>query len=669
MLHGAHHDPSSAPEPLLPLSTAQRDVWHAQLLEPNRSIYNIGGYVAIDGAVDRAAFERALRQVIDEADSLHLMVVDTPAGPRARVNRRHADIPFLDFSTHADADAAALAWMRAEAAKPFDLFAGPLFRHALLKIGDHRYAWFASLHHLVTDAFGMSMFVRRLGAVYGEQLGAPQKFTPATSWRDYLLDEAGYLESDACEHDRVYWREQLESHPDTAALSGRTPARPGEVIVSIARVAPAVVRRLERVGAASHATLAAVVLAATAVQLARRTGLRDIVLGVPMSGRTSPLLRRVYGFLSNVVPLRLDVDPYAPVAALVKQAGARLRQALRHQRYPTQCLRHDLGLVADAPNIYGTVVNILRQDAGANFGAHRGTVHFFTQASRVEDVTVTIHMGGASGLRVRFDANRARYDAASLDAIQRSFICLLESVADSAAGPTALLPLVNAEERQHLVYGPSPRDVAAPPARFLHELFERQAARTPDAVALIDGVSHLSYARLNACANRLAHRLIAAGVGPESIVGLCVERSPEVILALLAVSKAGGAYLPLDPSYPKARLSQMLTDASPAMVLFSQATARMWHEQELPSVAQPLILDAAPAVPMDIDADASVPLRPGASRAAGCQTPGLCHLHVRFDRNAQGGGGDARRLERAGHRVGASVGVSGRHRACCNIPR
>ena len=143
--------------------------------------------------------------------------------------------------------------------------------------------------------------------------------------------------------------------------------------------------------------------------------------------------------------------PDAPFAALVEQAGVRLQSALRHQRYPANSLRRDLGLAADAPNIYGTVVNILRQDTETNFGAQCGKLHFFTQASRVEDVTVTLHVGGASGLRVRFDANRARYDAASLDQIRRSFICLLESVADSAAGPTALMPLVGAEERQRLL--------------------------------------------------------------------------------------------------------------------------------------------------------------------------------------------------------------------------
>ena len=268
----------------------------------------------------------------------------------------------------------------------------------------------------------------------------PQKFRPATSWPDYLLDEAGYPESNEYERDGIYWREQLEPRPDAATLSGKMPAKPGEVIVSIGLVAPAVVTRLERVGAASNATLAA--------SRPRGDGGPTIPARGPAGHRPwpaddraqSPALRRVYGFLSNMVPLRLHVDPYASFAALVKQTGALLLAARRHQRYPGHALRQDLALLADAPNIYGTVVNILQQDAGTNFRTQRGTLHLFPQASRVEDVALTIHMGEASGLRVQFDANRARYDAASLEQIQRSFIALLESVADDASGPTAMIP-------------------------------------------------------------------------------------------------------------------------------------------------------------------------------------------------------------------------------------
>ena len=164
----------------------------------------------------------------------------------------------------------------------------------------------------------------------------------------------------------------------------------------------------------------------------------------------------------------------------------------------------------------------------------------------------------------------------------------------------------------------------------------------------------MSYAQLNTRANRVAHRLIAAGVGPESIVGLCVERAPEMIVGLLAVSKAGGAYLPLDPAYPKARLRQMLDDASPPMVLFSAAAARLWRERELPAVAQPLILETARRAGGPRRRRARS-LRSGASRTARAQTSGLCHLYVRLDRNAQGGGGDARRLERTRGRIGAPV--------------
>ncbi|MEP6546414.1 MAG: amino acid adenylation domain-containing protein [Gammaproteobacteria bacterium] len=606
MLHEAY-DYSAPDESLLPLSTGQMEVWHAQLLQPGSSIYNIGGYLAIDGPVDRAAFQRALRQVIDQTDSHHLIFVETPVGLRAQISRRYADIPFLDFSAEADADSSALAWMHRTLNKPFDLFTGPLFRHALLKISDERYTWFACLHHLVSDAFGMGLFASRLGEAYGEQFGEPRKQAMVTPWRDYLRDEASYRESDAYKRDKQYWRAQLNAYPETATLSGSAAARPDQVIVSTVNVPPSMVTRLGRVGAASNSTLAAVILAATAAHLSRLSGQRDIVLGLPMSGRTSPALRRVFGFLSNVVPLRLDVDPYAPFAGLVKQAGAQALQALRHQRYPAASLRQDLGLVANAPSIYGTVINVLQEDEGTEFAGQHSHLHMFTQTSRVEDMLLTIHVGRETGMRVQFDANSARYDAASLQQIQRSFISLLESVCHSGAGPTALLPLVSALERQHLLYGTAPQDAAAPTPRFLHELFEIQSARTPDAVALVDGSHSLSYAQLNARANRLAHRLIAADVGPETLVGVCIERSAATIVGLLAVSKAGGAYLPLDPSYPKNRLLQMLADASPVLILFSEATARTWSDTDLPPLATRLIIDGEAAMTHESAADTHNP--------------------------------------------------------------
>ncbi len=607
MLQEAYDSPAAA-EPLLPLSMAQTELWHAQLLEPASTIYNIGGYVEIDGPLDRAAFERALRQVIDEADSHHLIFLNTPIGLHQQMSRSDADIPFVDVSTADEPQAAAVRWMKAAMAEPFDLYNGPLYRHALLKIADHRHAWFAAVHHLVSDAFGMSLFVRRVGEAYGARLGAPERPATATPWRDYLRDEINYRDSGAYQKDADYWRDQLKSHPDAATFSGKALARPSDVITSIGSVSPSLVKRLERVGAGTNSTLAAVILAAAAALLSRLSGQRDIILGVPLSGRTSASLRRVYGFLSNVAPLRLDVDPYAPFIALVKQARGRALQALRHQRYPAASLRRDLRLVADAPSPYGTVVNFLQEDEGIDFPAGHGHLHMFAQASRVEDVLVTLHVSGDSRMRVRFDANLARYDAASLEHIQRSFLCLLESVADSSAQPTALLPLMAAADRQHLLYGTWPQDSAAPAPRFLHQLFELQAARTPDAVALISGARRWSYAQLNARANRLAHRLIAAGVGPESLVGLCVERSAEMIIGLLAVSKAGGAYLPLDPSYPKDRLRQMLADASPSLVMISAAIAGTWDEKDLPSFSARLVVDAEVDSSATSDTDARDPI-------------------------------------------------------------
>ncbi len=219
---------------------AQTELWHAQLLEPASTIYNIGGYVEIDGPLDRAAFERALRQVIDEADSHHLIFLNTPIGLHQQMSRSDADIPFVDVSTADEPQAAAVRWMKAAMAEPFDLYNGPLYRHALLKIADHRHAWFAAVHHLVSDAFGMSLFVRRVGEAYGARLGAPERPATATPWRDYLRDEINYRDSGAYQKDADYWRDQLKSHPDAATFSGKALARPSELITSIGQRFPLV---------------------------------------------------------------------------------------------------------------------------------------------------------------------------------------------------------------------------------------------------------------------------------------------------------------------------------------------------------------------------------------------------------------------------------------------
>ena len=585
---------------LLPLSAAQRDIWLWQKLDPDSACYNIGRYVEIFGCIDPAVFEKALRQAISNIDSLRLAFVDTGFGPKQffQVDNDFV-LPFFDVSGEDDPRVAAVAWMRDDMGRAFDLTHGPLFRYALFKIENDRFFWYEVNHHLINDAFGSSLVERRIAELYRGLAGGDMRETEeAPSWLEFLDDDEAYRVSGRRERDQSFWRDQLTDRPDAVTLSGRPPDWQGRLVDSAGLIPRSVVRELEKVGAAHGASLAAVITAVTAVYLSRMTGADDIVLGMPVAARPSPKLRRIVGLASNVVPLRLSVAFSASFGDLLRQAGRRVRDALRHQRYWAGALRQDLGLTPDQPDVYGTLINFIPIDEDFDFAGHPIRKHHLGNW-RVGDLLITVHAGREdSDLRVELTANQAHYDAPTLHEHRQRLLHLIDVVAAAPEQPIGSLALLTSDERDRILreWNATAR---VPAAATLPALFEAQVARTPDAVAVVSGEEQLSYAELNRRANRLAHRLIRQGIGPERLVGLCLERSPEMIVGLLAILKAGGAYLPLDLAYPAARLDFMLQDARPALLLASAATAA-----RLPAGIPHAILDATDTLAGDgADAD------------------------------------------------------------------
>src|ERR1700733_7141708 len=337
----------------LPLSVAQTAVWVAQKLAPEDPAYNIGGYVEISGEVDRAVLELAIFQVLQQADSYRYRFVDTAEGPRQAISSiTDVDLPLVDFSASTAARADASTWMRSATEVHFDLRSGPLHRVALLKVAADRYFCCGIFHHLVTDFFGIILLLRNVAMRYSDLCSQsvlrPLQFTP---WSQILEEEQDYRASARCLRDREYWVGQLQQRPDAATLSGRPPGWPSATVETEASVSATILQRLAELGIACNAGVAGVLFAALAVYLARLSGRRDLLLGMPVGARTSPKHRLSTGFMSNVVPLRLQVDPGAGFAALLRQVGTRLREALRHQRYGSSAMRTDLGLAANGANI------------------------------------------------------------------------------------------------------------------------------------------------------------------------------------------------------------------------------------------------------------------------------------------------------------------------------
>ncbi|MBE9374453.1 amino acid adenylation domain-containing protein [Saccharopolyspora sp. HNM0983] len=572
----------------MPLSAAQAGIWFAQQLDGQNPIYNTSEYVEIRGAVDGQLFESALRQVIAETDSLRIRLVGDPAGtqqPRQVVEPAGGfELPVIDVSAAPDPGAAALERMRADLAEPVDLTrergrSGGLFTAMLFKIADDRWWWYQRIHHVAIDGYGFSIVLRRVAEVYsalvaGQDPG-PSPFGPL----DSLLEaEGNYRGSDRFGTDAQFWNAHLADRPDVVTLAGRT----GPVAHSFRRQADrapeGVAAELSAVAEQARTIWPDALIAAFAAYLHRMTGAQDVVLGLPVMGRLGSAALRVPGMVVNVLPLRLRVTAETTRDELVVQVTKAVRQLRKHQNYRGEDLRRDLRLLGSDRPLFGPMINIKSFDYDLHFGDHPAVVHNLA-AGPVQDLNLLVYPEDEQ-LRFEFDANPRLYGEDELGGHRARFARFLGEFAGSAAdAEVGDLDLLGAEERELVLHewnAPVP-GACEPRAATLPQLFEEQVAADPDALALTCGDETISYAELNDRANQLAHHLIDHGVGPEQLVALALPRSAELVVSLLAVLKAGAAYLPLDPGHPADRLAHVVADARPSLLLTDRA-----HDAAMP---------------------------------------------------------------------------------------
>ncbi|WP_197716708.1 non-ribosomal peptide synthetase [Methylocaldum marinum] len=572
---------------VLPLSAAQTGMWFMQKFSSPDSIFNLAESIEIHGPIDPALFEAALRQAAMEADTVRVRFIEEIDGPRQIVAPSFdGDIPFIDVSTEPDPRAAE-RWMMAELTRPVDLLTGQLWASALFKVAPDRFLWYHRSHHIIMDGFTGGLFARRVADLYTALVeGRPAPEAGAFGPLSLLIEEeAIYRESERFTRDREYWLGRFGDRPEPLSLASRRSPNIGGLLRQTSHLSSESVDRLQRIAQTAGASLPQIVIAATAAYLYRVTGVEDLVIGLPVTARTNSRLRCVPGMLANAVPLRLAMAPDMSMSELLHQVGREVRQVLRHQRYRYEDLRRDLNLMADNRHLFSMVINIEPFDYDLRFAGHPVTVHNLSNGS-VDDLAIFVYdRGDGKGLRIDFDANPALYCAEDLAAHQRRFLRLVDSI---SRGPGLLVGRIDildpVERRQVLVDW---NDTAHPiPKTTLPAQLEAQASRRPKATALVfdDGV--LSYAELNARANRLAHFLIGRGGGPERIVAVALPRSADMIIGLLAVLKTGAAYLPIDPNYPAERIDFICQDAGPACVITNTAIA-----PGLPEAMPRIILD------------------------------------------------------------------------------
>ncbi|MFE5812844.1 amino acid adenylation domain-containing protein [Streptomyces sp. NPDC056479] len=569
---------TSTSERQLPLTAAQTGMWYAQALDPGSPALNTAEYLEIHGTIRPDLFEQALQRTAEEAEALRVSIAETPDGPRQFIHAvSNEGFPLYKADLRdapPDPDTTARAWMDEDLARPFDLAAGPLFQHALLRVGDERWLWYQRVHHIVLDGFGYSMVARRTAEIYSALASGRQPGdNPFGRIDDLVTDDLAYRADERYDLDRAHWSEVLADRPEPPTPAGRTALPSRTFLRATAHVPDGVTARLRTLAGELRATWAELIVAAQALYISRATGRSDIVLGLPLMGRMGSVALRVPGMVMNVLPLRLEVHPATTLARLTRQVVLGMRAARRHQRYRFEDIRRDLGLLGAGRALVGPLINVMPFDYGLTFAGAPVVPHNLS-AGPVDDLTVNVYdRADGRALRIDHDANPALYTREELAAHQERFLALLARIAaHDPEAPLAGLGIATDAERHQVLteFNATDHDV---PATTLIGPIEAQARRTPDAPALVHGERTLSYAQLTARSNQLAHHLAAGGVRPGTIVGVALPRSVELIVALLAVLKAGGAYLPLDPGYPPDRLAHVLDDADPVCVVTDAATA------------------------------------------------------------------------------------------------
>ncbi|MEV8478007.1 amino acid adenylation domain-containing protein [Streptomyces sp. NPDC051173] len=597
-----------------PLSGAQEGIWFAQRLDPANAAYNTGEYVEIHGPVDTELFEAALRRTVAEADVFGLRITESADGPRGTLAPA-ADWPLrlMDVSTEPDPRAAAEAWIAADLATAVELTEGPLFTQALVKAAPDRWFWYLRAHHVLLDGYGFKLVARRLAETYTALVaGDEPSDTPFAPAGALLDDDVAYRASERFARDRAHWTGRFADAPVAVGLTEGAAAPSAPFLRRTTLLSAADADRLSRAAARLGGARGDLLLAATAAYLHRVTGSQDVILGLTTWSRLGSTAMRVPGTVSNILPLRLDVRPGTTVSELVRAVADEQRAVRKHQQYRGEDLRRDLKLLGGGRRLYGPVVNLIPFTNELTFAGHPTTSHHLT-GGPVEDLQINVRPGADdTGLWLSFDANPALYTEAELADHQERFLLLLDRLADADADlPLARTTLLR--DGEHPAYV-SAGAVEAPADATLPARFEAQAARTPEATAVTYEGTALSYAELNARANRLARFLVERGAGPGRIVALALPRSLELTVGLLAVLKSGAAYLPLDPGYPAERIRAVAEDAAPALLVTDAQVAAGLPETGATAVVlgdEATDRELAALASTDLtDADRSAPLTP-----------------------------------------------------------
>jgi amino acid adenylation domain-containing protein len=581
----------------MPLSFAQQRLWFLAQLEGVSEAYHMEYSLRLRGGLQVATLRRALDRIVERHEALRttfVMVDGEPLQRIAPVGESRFHLVEQDLRKRHDVEDELDRLIVQESREAFDLEAGPLIRGRLIRHGQDEHTLLLTMHHIVSDEWSMGVLIGELNTLYaalerGEDDPLPEL---TVQYADYTVWQRKWMEGEILRRQAEYWRENLAGAPELLELPADHP-RPeqqsfagGFAELSLDDHLTEELRKLsQRQGTTLYMTL----LAGWALLLTRLSGQEEVMIGTPVANRGRMEIEPLIGFFVNTLALRVKTFGRPTIEELLERVKAQTIAAQQHQDIPFEQvveIAEPVRSPAHSPLfqvmfVWQSVpehrVELPGLEAASLETSQTGTAKF--------DLTLLLReKGGRIVGGVEYAS--ALFERATIERYAGYFRRLLEGMVADVNQALDLLSLLDEAERRQVLFEWNGVQQESLDQQCVHELFEEQAAKTPEAVAVICGEAFVSYEELNSRANRLAHLLIGEGIGPEDVVGLAVERSPEMIVALLGIVKAGAAYLPLDPDYPLKRLAFMLEDAAPACVLTTGEVA-----ERLPESARRLILD------------------------------------------------------------------------------
>jgi natural product biosynthesis luciferase-like monooxygenase protein len=571
--------PAPAPSPI-PASSGQRRLWFLEQMEPGSPLYNIPYLIRLDGPLNEEALRRSLNHIVNRHEALRTQFVPMGSEP-VQVVRPTAELamPLTDLThlpeTEREPELKRLT--RAEARAPFDLAQDLPVRVHLYRLAPTQHALMLVMHHIASDGWSMAIIYRELGLCYDAEFHgrAPDLGESPVQFADFAEWQREHLSGRTLENLTSYWKKQMAGAPpllDLPADHARPPLQSHTGDTVHLMLPPVLTQQLKALASRERVTLFMVLMAGFKVVLHRHTGATDIIVGSPLAGRDHAETENTVGFFINALPLRTDLGGDPTVQELLARVRATALATYDNREMPYEKLVEEL---QPSRNLsYDPICQVFfalqnMPSTVLRLGGLRLSVAPVYTGTAKSDLTVWASELDDGSLSVTAEYALDLYKEATIQRFLGHFQTVLEGIAQNPSAKISKLPLLTASEKNEMLVKWNATQTDYPRERCVHELFEEQVARTPEATALVFDDAELTYAQLNDRADRLAAQLRAQGIGPDVLVGVCVERSLEMMIGLLAIQKAGGAYVPLDPAYPKERIGFMIQD-SQAPVLLTQ---------------------------------------------------------------------------------------------------